>query len=53
MPVATTTASPEPRVTAVPLKSIEDRSASGASGTTGSAPLSMGRDSPVRGDSSA
>ena len=53
MPVATTTASPEPLVSAVPLKSILVLSASAVFSSTTSGDFSTGRDSPVRTDSSA
>ncbi len=51
IPVATTTPSPAPRVTAVPLNTTLDRSASGASSSTGSTRLATGTDSPVSADS--
>ena len=52
MPVATTTPRPVPRVMAVPLCTIEVRSAMTAFRATGATVLSTGIDSPVRVDSS-
>ena len=52
MPVATTTPSPVPRVMAVPLCSIEVRSATMASSGTAATLFSTGTDSPVRVNSS-
>ena len=51
-PSATTTPSPAPATTAVPACSIEDRSASGASASTGSGPFAAATGSPVSLDSS-
>ena len=51
MPVATTTASPRPRTTAVPLNAMLVRSASGASGSTIVVDFSTGVLSPVSGAS--
>ena len=52
-PIATTTPSPLPRVTAVPPWSMLLRSATGACASTASTDLSTGTDSPVSVDSSA
>ena len=52
-PSATTTPSPAPATTAVPACSSDDRSASGASGSTGSRPFAAATGSPVSLDSSA
>ena len=52
-PSATTTPSPTPATTAVPACSSDDRSASGASGSTGSRPFAAATGSPVSLDSSA
>ena len=53
MPVATTTPAPLPRVMLVPLKSIDVRSATRASASTGTIDLPTRIDSPVSVDSSA
>ena len=52
MPVATTTPRPVPRVMAVPLCTIEERSATTASLATGAVLFSTAVDSPVSVDSS-
>ena len=52
-PSATTTPSPAPATTTVPACSSDDRSASGASGSTGSRPFAAATGSPVSLDSSA
>ena len=51
-PVSQTSARARPRVTPVPAKIIDARSASGVSASTGSTCLATGSDSPVRADSS-